>query len=105
VHWYTGTTEKKREQSTEVFLEGCRRTPIAIHTFEVADLLTHGLHHKKCGLQLEEDDHGPLLCAGEASPGVLSPDVESSVQKRHGPVGVHLEEGHKNDARDGTSLL
>ena len=28
--------------------------------------------------------------------------MESSVQDRHGPFGVHPEEGHKNDPRDGT---
>jgi len=38
------------------------------------------------------------LCDGEASPGVLSPDVESLVQERHGPIGAHPEEGHKNDS-------
>ena len=27
--------------------------------------------------------NAPLLCAGEASPGALYPDVESSVQDRH----------------------
>jgi len=36
-----------------------------------------------------------LMCTGEASPGVLCPDVESSAQKRHGPVGVHPEKDHK----------
>ena len=41
----------------------------------------------------------------EASPGALHPDVESSVQERHRPVGTHPEEGHKNDPRDGTPLL
>ena len=46
----------------------------------------------------------PLLCTGEISL-VLCPDVESSVQKRHGPVGVHPKEGHRNDPRDGTPLL
>ena len=50
-------------------------------------------------------DPAPLLCAGEASSGVLCPDVESSVQERHGLVGAHPEEGHRNDARDGTPLL
>ena len=34
----------------------------------------------------------------------LHPDVESSVQESHEPVGVHPEEGHKNDPRDGTPL-
>ena len=28
------------------------------------------------------------LCTGEASPGALCPDVESSVQERHGAVGA-----------------
>ena len=45
------------------------------------------------------------LCAGEESPGVLCPDVESSAQERHRPVGVRLEEGHRSDPRDGTPLL
>ena len=31
--------------------------------------------------------------------------MESSVQERCGPAGVHPEEGHKNDPRDGTPLL
>ena len=31
--------------------------------------------------------------------------MESSVQERHGAVGAHPEEGHKNDPRDGTPLL
>ena len=44
------------------------------------------------------------LCS-ETSPGVLHPDVESSAQERHGAVGVHPEEGHKNDPRAGTALL
>ena len=38
----------------------------------------------------------PLLCAGEASPGALRPDVESSIQDRHGAAGAHPEEGHKS---------
>ena len=47
----------------------------------------------------------PLLRTGETSPGVLCPDVESSVQKRRGPVGAHPEEGHKNDLWNRTPLL
>ena len=35
----------------------------------------------------------------------LHPDVESSVQERHGAVATHPEESHKSDPRDGTLLL
>jgi len=52
----------------------------------------------------EGGDPVPLLCAGEASPGALHPDVESSAQEGHGPVGVHPEEDHKIDPRGGTLL-
>ena len=44
------------------------------------------------------------LHTGEASSGVLHRDVECLVQERHG-LGVHSEEGHENDQRDGTPLL
>lgn len=33
------------------------------------------------------------------------PDVVPSVQERHGPVGAHPGEYHRNDLRDGTPLL
>jgi len=64
-----------------------------------------GLHQKTCGHQGEDDDPVPLLCADEDSPGVLHPDVDSSVQGRYGPVGACPQEGHKNEPRDGTPLL
>jgi len=64
-----------------------------------------GLHQKNRGQQGEGGDPALLICTGEASPGVLHPDVVSSVQEIHGPVGVCPEEGHKNDARDGTPIL
>ena len=64
-----------------------------------------GLHQKKRGQQGEGGDPAPLLCAGEASPGVLCPDVECSVQERHGAVGVRPEENHKNGPRDGAPLM
>jgi len=51
---------------------------------------------------VEGGDPAPLHC--ETSPGVLCPDVESSVQERDGPV-AHAEEGHRNDPRNGTALL
>ena len=55
--------------------------------------------------QVKGGDPVPLLCTGEASPEVLHPDVESSIQERHKPVGTCLEKDHKNDPRDGTPLL
>ena len=64
----------------------------------------HRLHQKKCVQQVREVILS-LHCTGETSPGVLRPDVESSVQERHEPVGVHPEEGHESDPRDGTSFL
>ena len=50
-------------------------------------------------------DPAPLLCAGVASLGVLCPDVETSVQERHRPVGLHPEDGHKNHPENGTPPL
>jgi len=64
-----------------------------------------GLHQRKHGQQVKGGDPTPLLCAGEASSGVLRPDVESAVQKRHRPVGVHTEKGHRNDPWNGTPLV
>ena len=46
-----------------------------------------GLHQKKCGQQSDGGDPAYLLRADEAPPGVLCPDVESSIQEGHGPVG------------------
>ena len=63
------------------------------------------LHQKKCGQHREGGDPAPLLCTEEASLGELHPDVETSVQERHGPVGTHSEEGHKNNPKDETPLL
>ena len=60
---------------------------------------------KSDNLNISEEAISPLLCAVEASPGVLHPNVESPVQERHGPVILHPEEGHKNDPRDGLPLL
>jgi len=60
---------------------------------------------KRSIVRMSRGDSAPLLCAGETSSEVLHPEVESSVQERHGPAGACPEEGHKNDARDGTPLL
>jgi len=59
------------------------------------------LHGKKNSRHSEGGDSVPMPCVGETSPGVLCPDVESSVQERHGPVRVCPE----IDPRDGTLLL
>ena len=64
-----------------------------------------GLHRKKYGQQVDGGDPAHLLCADEDSPGALHPDVESSGQERHGPVGACPEEGDKSVQRDGTPLL
>ena len=48
---------------------------------------------------------GEVICTGETSAGVLHPDVESPVHERQGPLGVHLEEGHRSDPGDGTPSL
>lgn len=54
-----------------------------------------GCTKRKHGQQATGGDPAPLLCAGEASPGILSPVVESSVQERHRPVGAHPEDEQK----------
>ena len=63
------------------------------------------LQQKRCGKQVKGGDPAPLLCACEVSPGVLHPDVESSVGERDRPAGVCLEEGRKCDPGDGTPLF
>jgi len=54
-----------------------------------------GLHQKKCGQHGKGGEPPPLLSSSESSPVAPRPDVESSVQERHGPAGVHPEEGHR----------
>ena len=60
---------------------------------------------KEARLEVKGGDPAPLLCTGEILPGVLHPDVESSVQWRCGPVRARSEEGYKNDLSDGTPPL
>ena len=57
------------------------------------------------GQLVEGSDSVPPLCAGETSPGVPHPGVESLIQEWYGSVVVHPEQGHKNDSRDGTPPL
>ena len=75
----------------------------------------------QCALTAQKFNHTPVcikrsmvssvrevilfLCAGKTSPEVLNPDVESSVQERHGPVEVCQGEGHRDDPWDGTLTL
>jgi len=49
-------------------------------------------------------DSAPLLCFGGIPPGVLRPVLEPLAQERQGPVGVGLEEGHRNVQGAGTPL-
>ena len=69
--------------------------------------LYSGMHQKKHGQQVKRGKPTPIR-AGKTSLGVLHPGVlhvESSVQERHERVGMCLEEGHKNDSRDGIPFL
>jgi len=63
-----------------------------------------GLHQKQCGQQVKGGDSAALLCSKETPPRVLHPALEPSAQEGHGPVGVGLEEGHKNDQGAGALL-
>jgi len=45
------------------------------------------------------------LYAGEISPGIVHPGVESPVQEVYRPVEVHPEEDHKNGLRDGIGAI
>ena len=56
-----------------------------------------GLHQEKHGQQGKGGEPVPLVCTDEISPGVLCPDVESSVQETHRPVGPYPQENYKND--------
>jgi len=63
------------------------------------------LHQKEHGQQGKGGDPAPVLCTGETSLGVSCQEMESSVQERHGIVGMHLENKYKNDPRAGTPPL
>ena len=41
-------------------------------------------------------DHFPLLSTADATPGVLGPDLGSSVQDRHGHIGESPAKGNKD---------
>ena len=63
-----------------------------------------GLHQEKNGQQVGQG-RGFCPCSGETPPGVLSPPIEPSAEKRYGAVGTGPEEGHRNDPRVGAPLL
>lgn len=54
-----------------------------------------GLHQRKCDQQDMREGVLPLLCPGEAPPGVPCPALGSPAQKGHRPIGASPEEGHQ----------
>ena len=56
-------------------------------------------------INVERGDPAPQLCAGETLLEVLCPNVEFSIQERHGAIRMCPEESLKNDLRDGTPPL
>jgi len=64
-----------------------------------------GIKKKNHGQQVKGGNPLPLLCSGEASPGVLCPVLGSPVHKRQRSPGKSPAEGHKDDAGPGTPLL
>ena len=62
-----------------------------------------GCIHSGEASKVREGICSSALCC-ETSAGALHPDEECSVQERHGAVGAHTGDGHKNDPRDGTPL-
>ena len=64
------------------------------------------LYKKKSGQQVNGGNSAPLLCSGEAPPGVLNPALRSPVSStRHAPAEAGPEKGHKNGQRAGAPLL
>ena len=60
-----------------------------------------GCIHSSAASRVRERICPSALCC-EISPGALHPNGECSAKERHRAVGVHPEEGHRNDARDRT---
>ena len=60
---------------------------------------------KECGQQVRGGDPPPLLCPGQASPGVLYPVLSSLAEKRQGSPGESPVEGHKDGEWPGASPL
>jgi len=55
--------------------------------------------------QVKGGEPSPLLCPGQASPGVLCLVLGSPVQKRQGSPGKSPVEGQKDDKGPGAPLL
>ena len=64
-----------------------------------------GVHGMECGQQVRGGDPPPLLCPGQASPGVLYPVLSSLAEKRQGSPGESPAVGHKDDKGPGASPL
>lgn len=54
--------------------------------------------------QIKGGDSAPLLCSHEVPPKVLHPALGSPEQEGGQTVGVHPDEGHKYDWKDGEPL-
>ena len=94
-HYQYKLGDKTTEQKGLAYTAGwqARHEPaMCIHSSESQPHLV--LHPKNHGQQSNGSDPAPLLWAGETLSGLLHPDVESSVQERHGPVAVCSEEEH-----------
>jgi len=80
------------------------KAQIGLHSALTAQKMPRILGHIK-SVASKAREVIPPLGAAEASPGVLCPDVESSIQERHGPVGVCPQEGLRTNPMNGTPLL
>ena len=93
----TGQTGEQEENAQAVKVGGRKEE------YTDADrLCREGVRKAKAQLELDlamgakKNKERLLLHTGETSPGVLCPNMKSSVQERCEPIGAHTEEGHRN---------
>ena len=102
----TGQTGEQEENAQTVKVGGRKE-----EYTDVDRLCREGVRKAKAQLELDlamgakKNKERLLLHTGETSPGVLCPNMKSSVQERCEPIGARPEEGHKNDPRDETPPL